>query len=179
LPDHPRPNPMRNIYIVGFMGTGKTVVGKALAYELGAAFIDLDATIEEKEKMSINDIFQAKSEEYFRGLEKDALNAVAEKNAAVISCGGGIVLDQENMALMKSTGVCICLSASPQEILKRIGATTHRPLLRSGDPLERIQILLSDRDSCYRKADILIDTTDLSVEEIVSGILQKLPVSDH
>jgi shikimate kinase len=166
---------MKNIYIVGFMGTGKTVVGRALAQKARVIFIDLDACIEEKEKMTINEIFKTKGEEYFRRIEKETLLNAAQQKGAVISCGGGIVVDPGNMACMKETGICVCLSASPQEILKRIGVTTHRPLLHNGDPLERIQSLMSARDSSYRQADILIDTTNLSIDEIVAAILQKLP----
>jgi shikimate kinase len=168
---------MKNIYIVGFMGTGKTVAGRALAKKLKAGFVDLDANIEEKEGASIADIFKANGEGYFRSLEKQALADASVRKGAVISCGGGIVIDEGNMALMKETGICVCLSASPQEILKRIGATSHRPLLHTGDPLDRIQKLLSDRDSYYRKADIIIDTTNLSVEEIADTILETLPPS--
>jgi shikimate kinase len=166
---------MKNIYIVGFMGTGKTVAGRALAKQLRSDFVDLDSCIEEKEGTSIADIFKAKGEEHFRVLEKQELLTASVKKGAVISCGGGIVIDPENMELMKGTGLCICLSASPQEILKRIGATSHRPLLHNADPLDRIQKLLSDRDAYYRQADIIIDTTNLSVEEIVDTILKTLP----
>lgn len=165
---------MKNIYIVGFMGTGKTVVGRALARKLEVPFIDLDSYIEEAEGSTISEIFKSKGEAYFRSLEKKALEKAAGQEKNVVSCGGGIVMDPGNMASMKSTGTCICLLASPQEILKRIGATTHRPLLHGGDPLQRIQSLLADRDAAYRKADILIDTTDLSVPDIVALILQKL-----
>jgi len=168
---------MKNLYIVGFMGTGKTVAGRALSKKLRSDFVDLDACIEEKAGASIADIFRANGEEYFRSLEKQALLAASVKKGAVVSCGGGIVIDPDNMALMKETGICICLSASPQEILKRIGATNHRPLLHNADPLDRIQKLLSDRDSYYRQADVIIDTTNLSVEEIVEAILEKLPPS--
>jgi len=168
------PRAMKNIYIVGFMGTGKTVVGRALARKLRVDFVDLDSSIEAKENAAIAEIFKSRGEEYFRRIEKESLAAVCGKNMTVVSCGGGIVLDPENMARMKETGTCICLTASPQEILKRIGVTTHRPLLRSGDPLERIQSLLSDRDAAYRRADILIDTTDLSVQEIVETVIRKL-----
>jgi shikimate kinase len=170
---------MKNIYIVGFMGTGKTVVGRALAQKLFVDFVDLDSCIEEKEKMTVAEIFQTKGEAHFRSLEKEALAGVSVKRGRVISCGGGIVVDPGNMTLMKGTGTCICLSASAEEIMKRIGVTTHRPLLHSGDPLDRIQSLLSSRDSCYRKADILIDTTNLSIKEIVALILTKIPPVIH
>lgn len=170
---------MKNIYIVGFMGTGKTVVGRELSKKLNAGFVDLDESIEAKEKATISEIFQAKGEEHFRSLEKEALAVVSGQKGIVVSCGGGIVVDPDNMALMKSTGTCVCLSASAQEIMKRIGVTTHRPLLHGADPLDRIQSLLSNRDSCYRKADILIDTTNLSVDEIVAQVLLKIPPDIH
>ncbi|HOU35831.1 MAG TPA: shikimate kinase [Candidatus Omnitrophota bacterium] len=165
---------MKNIYIVGFMGTGKTVVGRALARELKVPFIDLDSYIEETEGLTISEIFKSKGEAYFRSLEKKALEKAAEQEKNVVSCGGGVVMDPGNMASIKATGTCICLSASPQEIIKRIGVTTHRPLLQGGDPIQRVQSLLADRDAAYRKADILIDTTGLSVQDIVALILRKL-----
>ena len=166
---------MKNIYIVGFMGTGKTVVGRALSRRLKVEFVDLDARIEEKEKETIACIFKSKGEEHFRRVEKEALSEAVANDRSVISCGGGVVLDPANISAMKKTGICVCLSASAEEILRRIGVTTHRPLLHGPNPLEKIQSLLSSRDPCYRQADILIDTTNLSVEEIVALILEKLP----
>ena len=89
---------MKNIYIVGFMGTGKTVVGRELAKKLNAGFVDLDEAIEEKEKTTISDIFQTKGEEHFRSLEKEALAGVATQKGCVVSCGGGIVVDPADHA---------------------------------------------------------------------------------
>jgi shikimate kinase len=166
---------MKNIYIVGFMGTGKTVVGRALARKLKAPFADLDSIIEEKEKMSIPQIFQDRGEAYFRSVEKRELLEVSSKQGSVVSCGGGIVLDAQNRDLIKNTGISVCLRAQANDILKRIGSTTHRPLLHGGDPLEKIQELLSDRDKYYSQADIAVDTSDLSIEEIAETIFQKLP----
>jgi len=166
---------MKNIYLVGFMGTGKTVVGRALSKKTGAAFVDVDNDIEFVEKARIADIFKSKGEQYFRRLEKEALERVSRKDGVVVSCGGGIVIDPENVSIMKKTGVCICLTASPEEILKRVGSTKHRPLLQCDDPLSRIKELLAARQSYYNRADMIIDTTGLPIPEIVDALRALLP----
>jgi shikimate kinase len=162
---------MRNIYLVGFMGTGKTTVGKKLAALQKHTFIDLDDLIESKEKRKISDIFAARGEPYFRAIEKKALQEVSQKEDLVVGCGGGIVIDKENIALMKATGKIICLSATPEIILKRTSGRTHRPLLNVADPKAKIASLLENRASCYALADETIDTSHLSPDEVVKKII--------
>lgn len=163
---------MGNIYLVGFMGTGKTVAGKELARRLKWQFMDLDDLIELTEKRSIHDIFSQQGEAHFRRLEKRALSQVSRENKFVVACGGGIVIDQENVKIMKETGLVICLSAAPDVILKRTGGYSHRPLLNVPDPEKQIELLLKLRASYYARADKTIDTSRLSLKQVVERIVK-------
>ena len=161
---------LRNIYLVGFMGTGKTSVGKALANELRFSFADIDDLIVQQEKRSISNIFAKDGEPYFRKLEKMALKKVSSKKGQVVSCGGGIILDPENIKVMKKTGKIICLSADPKIILERVKKAKHRPLLNVADPEAMITGLLKKRKACYAKADFSVDTSQLTIREVVEKI---------
>lgn len=153
------------------MGTGKTAVGKLLAKRLNINFVDIDKVIVEKEKRSINDIFAINGEPYFRKIEKETLQEISNQKGQVVSCGGGIVLDSDNIALMKQTGKMIALAASIDIILERTKNNTNRPLLNVTNPKEKIAELLERRKPYYLKADFTIDTSDLSVKEVVEKIL--------
>jgi len=159
-----------NIYLVGFMGTGKTSVGRLLAEKKVWNFIDLDELIELKEQRRIVDIFAKEGEPYFRKIEKKTLKEVATQKGFVVACGGGIVLDKDNIKLMKKTGNLICLSASTDKILKRVAASSHRPLLNVGDQRKRIELLLKMRQPYYLQADKVIDTSHLSVKQVADEI---------
>lgn len=163
---------MTNIYLVGFMGTGKTAVAKELAKKKKWRFIDLDELIELQSRQSILDIFSKKGEPYFRKLECQALKKVARERKFVVACGGGIVINPENIKLMKATGRLICLSASPEVILRRTSGATQRPLLNLKDPRKRIELLLKLRAPYYAQADITIDTSKLSVREVTDTIMK-------
>lgn len=163
---------MKNIYLVGFMGTGKTAVGKALAQELAMQFLDLDDLIEEIQHQKIVDIFAKRGESYFRDLETDALKEVAAKEDLVIGCGGGIVLRQDNLNLMQESGFLICLDASPEVIHERTKSFEHRPLLNVKAPKLKIKELLEKRAPYYAKIKHHIDTSSLSIEEVVRQILK-------
>ena len=161
---------MNNIYLVGFMGTGKTSVGCLLAKKKKWHFIDLDEHIELKQQRRIADIFANDGEPYFRKIEKKALKEVASQKGFVVACGGGIVLDKHNIKLMKKSGILVCLSASAKEILKRVSANTNRPLLNVANPRKRIELLLKMRAPYYMQADKIIDTSRLSIKEVVEKI---------
>ena len=161
-----------NIYLVGFMGTGKTAVGLELAKKKKWPFVDLDELIELKEKRSIADIFSKKGETYFRKLERQALKEVAKEKEFVVSCGGGIVTNEDNIKTMKESGKIICLSASPEIILERVKGHTHRPLMNVTQPKKQIEQLLKLRAPFYAKADKVIDTSHLSVEEVSARIMK-------
>jgi shikimate kinase len=163
---------MGNIYLVGFMGTGKTVVGKELARRKNWRFVDLDELIELKEKMTIVDIFAKKGEPYFRRREKETLKEISRENNFVVACGGGIVLDEENIKIMQETGTLICLTADPQVIFKRTQGFNYRPLLNVPNPLQRIEELLKKRAPFYDRIEKKIDTSNLNIDEVVEEVLK-------
>jgi shikimate kinase len=166
---------MNNIYLVGFMATGKTAVGKELARKKKWQFLDLDDLIELKEKRTISDIFAHEGEAYFRRIEKRALKEVAREKNFIVACGGGIVLDKENVRLMQESGKMICLSAAPEVILQRTQCSSLRPLLNVADPKKQIELLLKLRAPYYALADKTIDTSKLSVKEVAEKIAKLIP----
>ena len=163
---------MRNIYLTGFMGTGKSAVGRELAKRLNLRLVDIDDLIVRKEKRSINDIFSQNGEPYFRKVESQVLKEVSEQENQVVSCGGGIVLNPENTALMKQTGRLVCLSARPEVIFERVKRHTHRPLLQVADPLVKIRELLAARKPYYEQAEFVIDSSEIPIKEVVDKILE-------
>ena len=156
------------------MGTGKTAASKELAKTLELELVDIDALIVQKEKRSINEIFSQSGETYFRKVEKETLKEVGAKTNQVVSCGGGIVIDPENTAIMKQTGRLIALSASPEVILERTKRHTQRPLLNVSNPLAKIKELLEVRKPYYEKAEFMLDTSDLSVKEVAQKIIDRI-----
>lgn len=163
---------MKNIILVGFMGTGKTAVGKELAKKLKMKFIDIDDIIEKREGMEISDIFEQKGEPYFRDVEKKVAREVSKQSNLVIAAGGGVVINEENVKNLKSNGIMICLNASPDKILERTKRYTHRPLLNVPEPSKRVWELLAKRAQYYARADYQIDTTNLTIDEVVQKILK-------
>ncbi len=161
---------MKNIYLVGFMGTGKTSVGKELAKAKKYHFVDLDDLIELKERRRITDIFAKDGEPYFRKIEKKALKEVSREKGFVVACGGGVVLDKDNIKAMKETGKLVCLGASCDAILKRVAGQTHRPLLNVPNPKKQIDVLMKMRAPYYAQADKVIDTSKLSIKQVVGKI---------
>jgi len=162
---------MKNIILVGFMGSGKTAVGKALARLLKRGFVDLDEMIEKREGMSIADIFAKKGEPYFRKIEKEVVRKASLFTGCIIATGGGAVIDKENVVNLKSNGVMFYLEASPDKILERTKGHTHRPLLNVSDPKEKISELLAKRAEFYAQADHRIDTNKMSVEAVAKKII--------
>jgi shikimate kinase len=165
-----------SIALIGFMGTGKTVVGKILAGKLGKDFIELDALIESRAGKSIPDIFRDKGEICFRDLEIEAVREIAGRENAVIACGGGVVLNTINIDRLGRECVIVCLEASPAVILKRTsGADSNRPLLDVADRLRRVKELLRFRRPLYRRAaDVTIPTSRLGPEAVARKIIEKL-----
>lgn len=163
---------MKNVVLVGFMGTGKTVVAKKLAEKLGREFLELDAVIEKKEGMSIKDIFEKKGEPYFREIEKKVVKESSQKQGLVISAGGGAIIDEENFNTLKPNSIIICLQASPDTIMQRTKGNVCRPLLNVPDPKKRIQELLEKRAPYYKKADHCVSTDNLTIDQVVAKIMQ-------
>ncbi len=164
----------RNIVLVGFMGTGKTSVGKILAKKLNRSIVDVDEAIEASEKRKIRDIFKEDGEAHFRVLEKKAIQEIAQRRGLVITTGGGAVLDVQNIEVLKETGFLVALWASPETILKRVAHSKNRPLLKEEDRLVQIQRLLAARKPFYEKADFYFKTDGLTAEEVAKNILEKL-----
>jgi len=154
------------------MGTGKTNVGKEIARRRKWQFLDLDDLIEMKERKVIADIFARNGEPYFRRREKEALKEAARQDNFVVACGGGVVIDPENIEIMRKSGILICLTAKPEVILKRTSGYGHRPLLNVKDPRRQIGLLLKLRHPYYALADKTIDTSKLSVKQVADKILR-------
>ncbi|MDP8260436.1 MAG: shikimate kinase [Candidatus Gygaella obscura] len=163
---------MKNIYLVGFMGTGKTAVGRITARLLSRDFVDLDISIETLESSSINDIFRKKGEVFFRDLETKYLNDVSQKNNLIVACGGGIVIKKDNIDIMKNTGLVICLKADASVIFERVKLNKNRPLLNVEEPLKRINELLEKRRFFYGLSDFQLDTSSLSEEQAAGMIVE-------
>lgn len=164
------------ITLIGFMGTGKTAVGRRLAEKLGKEFIELDSLIEKKAGMSIPEIFRTDGEIRFRELEIEATQAIAAKKNAVIACGGGIVLNKINIDRLKKECVIVCLTASPEAILKRIsGDKSGRPLLAVADREREIKELLKFRKPYYeRSAELTVNTSMMSINTTADKIIKLL-----
>ena len=160
------------IVLTGFMGTGKSVVGRRLAERLRLSFVDLDDLIEEAAGMAIPEIFASEGESGFRRREREVIASLATRRDCVIATGGGAVLDPENVRNLKRGAVIVCLWAEPTIILERVGANAHRPLLQAPDRLARIRELLEQRASAYAQADLSVETSDSDVEEVVDRIVR-------
>jgi len=165
-----------NIALVGFMGTGKTAVGKALAEKLGRSFVELDSLIEQKAGKSIPDIFQQDGETAFRELEIEVTKEVSKDKNLVIACGGGIVLNKINIDRLRQQSRVVYLTASPGVILKRVANEEgQRPLLEVDNPTLAIREMLSFRKPFYeRAADIKINTSKLDIDSVAEQIIEKL-----
>lgn len=156
------------------MAVGKSAVGRTLARKLGRRFVDLDKIIEKSEKMKVKDIFNQRGEGYFRRAEKQALAAVLFQAEQVIATGGGVVLDEENLRLLREKSFLVCLTAAPEVLLRRAEKSKRRPLLEGGDRAQRIQDLLAQRDQKYLQAHVAIDTSNLTVDQVVEKIIERL-----
>jgi shikimate kinase len=165
---------MKNIVLTGFMGTGKTEVGKELSRLLDMKLIDVDTEIEKSRKLTINDIFKKFGEPRFREIETEMIKNLSEKKNIIISTGGGAVLKQENTDVLRKNGVIVCLTASPETILRRTSRNSDRPLLQVEDPLKKIKELLNFRTPFYEKADIMIDTEGKTPLQIAEEIIERI-----
>ena len=163
---------LKNIVLIGFMGSGKTAVGKLLAERLGYKFIDTDEIIERSEGKTISALFNEEGEQRFREIEARIVRELFGLKRHVISTGGGIVTNKENISNLKKGGLIVWLKAAPETIYNRVSSKTHRPLLNVEDPLETIKKLLTFREPFYAEADVSVDTDGLDVEKIVEVIIK-------
>jgi len=160
----------RNIVLVGFMGTGKTTVGKLLAEDMGRVFVDLDDAIVEQAGISIPELFESRGEEGFREVERAVVVAEAAGSGKVISCGGGIVKNPENIELLAERGELVCLTAKPETILERVGSDSNRPLLAGENRLARIRALLDERAPLYAQIKRHVATDGRSPAQIATAV---------
>ncbi len=160
-PDRPlRRKTPQNIALTGFMAVGKSAVGRHLARRLKRRFVDLDRVIEKAAGLKVRQIFSQTGEPGFRKLEKEALAQILGQERQVIATGGGVVMDEENLRLLREKTLLICLTASTKVLLKRTGNGVKRPLLKGTSRKERIEELLRQREKKYAQAHALIDTSD-------------------
>lgn len=164
-----------NIVLIGFMGTGKSTVGRDLSRKLNLGYIDTDTMIQERKGMIIKEIFDRYGEGFFREIEKEVISEVSKMKNKIILCGGGVVLNPINIENLRSNGRLILLKAQPETILKRIDEDDTRPVLRGYFSIEGVKALMQERNHLYNKAaDIVIETDDKPVDEISSDIIRQL-----
>jgi shikimate kinase len=164
----------KNIFLIGFMGAGKSSVGKKLAKRLHMGFSDLDEAIEKGLGVTVSEVFSRWGEGFFRDTESRILRSLAQKSGQVIATGGGIVLRECNWETMKKWGITVYLRAPIEVLWSRIEGDASRPLLRVEDPLKRAQELFSERVSLYEKADLIVDTENASPDDVAEDIIEKL-----
>ncbi len=167
---------MRNIVLIGFMGSGKSTVGRRLARSLGWTLVDSDDYIVEHEGCAITDIFRDKGEAYFRNLETTCLKEILAKypEKLILACGGGVPIAEENRKLLRKIGTVFYLRAKPGTLENRLKGDTSRPLLAGGDLRNRIDTLLKQRGKIYLDAaDIIIDTDDKQLGDVINEITKK------
>lgn len=163
-----QPNP--NLYLVGFMGVGKTTVGRAVAHKLNYTLLDSDAEIERLAGMTIPQIFETEGEAGFRRREREFVEMGHPASGCVVACGGGLVIPPGMLDLVKSRGVVICLHASVETILRRTSGHRHRPLLNVEDPVARVRHLFEQREPVYRQAGTMILTDARPLHDIVAHV---------
>lgn len=173
----PAPDRLQNLALIGFMGTGKSVIGRKLSQRLGYSFVDTDQRIESDAGMPITQIFETQGEPAFRSMESKLVGELQEIHSTVIATGGGLVTHGDNLARLKEYAVVVCLCASPDEIWKRVRRNQRRPLLQRPDAREFIAQRLQERLPFYRKADLLVTTEGRSanvVADIILGQFERL-----
>lgn len=161
---------IQNLALTGFMGTGKSSVGRLVAAQMHFRFMDTDELIEARAGKTIPEIFAQAGEQTFRELEKQVVAEAAACQRTVIATGGGLAANEANLASLKQHALVVCLWASPQAIWERVQTQTHRPLLQAPEPLERIRELLTAREPFYRQADVLVNTEQRSIREVAQHV---------
>lgn len=168
----------RHIFLTGFMGAGKSRVGAILSARLGRDFVDTDVLVEETAGKPISDIFRDGGEETFRRLEHEAIRRASEMPASVIALGGGAVTREENWAVIRRSGICVYLWASPETIFERVSRRGHRPLLaglNDQERMARIRAMLSAREPYYRRADLIVESLqERTPEQTAELVMQQL-----
>jgi len=159
-----------NLALIGFMGTGKTSVGRLVAEQLHFEFLDTDDVIQTETGRSIADIFAQDGEPAFRALDRQGVGRLAGWAGAVISTGGGLPAQPENLAALKLHALVVCLWASPDKIWERVSHQDNRPLLNDPDPRAKINELLAAREPFYKQADVLVNTDLRTLSEVAHQV---------
>ena len=164
---------IRNLALIGFMGTGKSSVARMVAETLHFTFLDTDHVIEARAGKSIRDMFQQDGEPAFRDWEQRIVEELTHRTHTVISTGGGLPINPANMASLKTHARVVCLWATPETIAARVTGHDHRPLLNEPDPLVKIRDLLAARAPFYREADVLVNTEQRSIREVSAQVIHQ------
>ena len=170
---------IRNLALIGFMGTGKSSVGRLIADTLHYTFLDTDDVIIARAGASIEDIFKHQGEAAFRQLEGRLVEELTRRDRTIISTGGGLPANENNITSLKTHSLVICLWASPEKILLRVRSQSHRPLLKDADPLTRIRQLLGEREKFYRQADVLVNTEFRSLREVAQQVMNQFRIAQR
>ena len=171
---------MKNLFLIGFMGAGKSSVSAGLGRMLGREVVEMDERIAAQEGMSIPELFAQKGEPYFRACETSLLKSFAQGAPRIVSCGGGVPLREENVAAMRESGTVVLLTASPEVILERVKDSDERPLLQGHKDVPYIAALMEQRRPRYEAAaDITVDTSRLNIEEVCRQVLRQVSERDN
>lgn len=165
--------PLRNLALIGFMGTGKSAVGRLVAQLLHFTYLDTDQVVEARAHKTISEIFEKDGEPAFRQWERRIVQELTGRTKTVIATGGGLPANQLNLDSLKTHSLVVCLWASPETIYERVREHGHRPLLNEADPASKIRELLSIREPYYRQADVLVNTERRSVREVAVQVIHQ------
>jgi shikimate kinase len=164
---------IRNLALIGFMGAGKSSVGLIVAHQLRFTLLDTDEVIEARAGNKIAEIFAQGGEPAFREWERRVVEELTLRKDTVISTGGGLPVNEANLASLKTHALVVCLWASPETIWERVRNQTHRPLLNDPDPLAKIKSLLAVRKPYYQQADVLVNTEMRSLREVAQQVIHQ------
>jgi shikimate kinase len=164
----------RSLVLIGMMGAGKSSIGRKLAGKLGLPFVDADAEIERAAGMSINDIFAAYGEPYFRAGEARVIARLLNDGPQVLATGGGAIMDAKTRAAIQAKGISIWLKADYEVLIRRIKRRGGRPMLKTGDPADTLKRLLKEREPLYAQADLIVHSREVPHDAIIAEILVAL-----
>ena len=162
-----------NLALIGFMGAGKTSVGRLVAEQLHFDYLDTDELIQSRTGRPIAEIFSTDGEATFRKMEQELVGELAARTKTVIATGGGLPMNPQNLVSLKTHALVVCLWASPEKIWERVKNQTHRPLLHDADPQKKIRDLLAAREPFYRQADVLLNTERRSIREVTQQVVHQ------